>query len=249
MHLRSREEIDLIRLLSRCEQMASHKKHDWKLEQYVESLKEKLNQVQNLDVKIKPSDDVLKEYKQKITFLGQFLNASSLPETSKKSLVNQFLAPAKSKTIYSAISVPTGKEIQVKTSAKYESDMKSELFATSSSNSDGVRNRVGRTTQEDVDAALQHQQKMQEKVAEDMVALTKNLKHNVVASNQIIKEDCEVLQKSIGQTDTNFTKLQNETNRLDKHLQKGANWWLWISIALVCFVFFGMIFFIRFFPK
>ena len=59
----------------------------------------------------------------------------------------------------------------------------------------------------------------------------------------------KVLKDASRKAETNVAKLKNESSRLESHLHKGTNWWLWIAIAVVCFTFLFMIVFIRFFPK
>nr|XP_039252638.1 vesicle transport protein USE1-like [Styela clava] len=252
--VRSRAEIRLIRLLSRCEEMAGlNTPDDWRLEKYVGALEERLQAVQKLDSSEKPKEDIISEYAKKIKFLKQLLETQKLPVTSEKSLANQLLVPAKSRTIPTNKESPTGKQIQMQASSRYTTEMRDELMLTEKEKSAGVRYRAtssgGSTQNADTEAILQHQHKMHEKIADEMVALTRNLKHNIMASNRVIKDDLNVIEKSSKKADQNYGQLQTESSRLESHLKKGTNWWLWISLALVCAVFMFMIFFIRFFPK
>ena len=59
----------------------------------------------------------------------------------------------------------------------------------------------------------------------------------------------QVLKDASKKAGENVDRLKHESTRLEGHLQKGTNWWLWIAIAVVCATFMFMIFFIRFFPK
>ena len=43
-----------------------------------------------------------------------------------------------------------------------------------------------------VDELLKHQQDQHERIAEDIISLTRNLKHNITVSGKIIKEDTAV---------------------------------------------------------
>lgn len=247
---RSRVEIRLIRLLARCEEMASaDNPADWRLENYVGTLEERLLEVQRLTGLEKPKEDTIREYCRKIQFLKQLLETEKIPETAKKSLANQLLAPSKIRTIPSKVDSPTGKQIQIQASTRYGSEMRDELLRKRKDDGTRQRNTAGISNEKDADAILKLQQKMHEKIADEMVALTRNLKHNVSASNRVIKEDISVIDKSTKQTDSNYNRLQHESNRLESHLKHGTNWWLWISLVCVCVVFLFMIFFIRFFPK
>lgn len=46
--------------------------------------------------------------------------------------------------------------------------------------------------EEDIDSVLQHHHQIQEKLAEEMVMLARNLKDNVSATGRIIRDDTSV---------------------------------------------------------
>lgn len=46
----------------------------------------------------------------------------------------------------------------------------------------------------------------------------------------------------------NQSALSKEAERLRKHMEVYASWWIWISLMVVSVVFVWMIVFIRFFP-
>lgn len=48
----------------------------------------------------------------------------------------------------------------------------------------------------ELDAILQHQHNLQEKIAEDMLNLARNLKNNTLAAQSIIKQDNQVHVRS-----------------------------------------------------
>lgn len=59
----------------------------------------------------------------------------------------------------------------------------------------GMRQRVKTKTSgsgEDMNEAIKHHANVQEKIAEDMLALTRNLKEQTQIANQIIRKDTEV---------------------------------------------------------
>lgn len=49
-----------------------------------------------------------------------------------------------------------------------------------------------KTSSEDLDAVLQHHHNIQEKLAEEMLSLTRSLKHNTIVASNIIKDDNRV---------------------------------------------------------
>lgn len=255
--IKSRVEINFIRLLTRCEELAgSDSSHNWKLVNYVGALEEKLSSLKKLDSNEQPAADVFNEYSKKVEFLKNFTLAQSTPATSSPaSHVNtQISMPTSSivKSIPSDMDYPIGKQIQAKASSRVGLSMRDELMLTEKQNSSGLRQRSAPSQDQglkDAGEVLKHHQKMHEQIAGEMLDLTRSLKHNIVAAKKVIQDDLEVLTKSNEQTDSNLGNLKKASTRLEGHLQKGTNWWLWICLALVCVVFLFMIFFIRVFPK
>ena len=47
-------------------------------------------------------------------------------------------------------------------------------------------------TEESLDAVLEHHQNMQEKIAEEMIQMAQNLKHNSLVASNILKKDSKV---------------------------------------------------------
>jgi len=56
------------------------------------------------------------------------------------------------------------------------------------------------------------------------------------------------LEESVKITDTNFSKLKTESDRLEKHTQT-CSWWIWIMLVIVTFTFLSMILFMKLFSK
>ena len=48
-------------------------------------------------------------------------------------------------------------------------------------------------TDESLDAVLEHHQNMQEKIAEEMIQMAQNLKHNSMVASNIHKQDTKVI--------------------------------------------------------
>ncbi|XP_028301145.1 vesicle transport protein USE1 [Gouania willdenowi] len=253
----TRLEINFIRLLSRCESLALEKRGEteWRLEKYVGALDEMLVALRKSPSK--PTAEALKEYSRKVDFLKGLLEAEKLPSPTEKALANQFLAPGRTPTI-SNERIPATKTVHMQTKARCTGEMRNELLGTGSSNkgSSGtdLRNRSGvplgeRQSATELDAVLQHHHNLQEKLAEDMLNLARNLKNNTLAAQNIIKQDNQTLSHSMRQADMNFEKLKTESERLEQHTKKSVNWLLWIMLILVSFTFISMILFIRIFPR
>ncbi|MBN3274291.1 USE1 protein, partial [Polyodon spathula] len=249
----SRLEINFIRLLSRCESMASEKRGEaeWRLEKYVRALEEMLAALKKSTSK--PVPEALTDYTRKVEFLKGLLEAEKLSSPTEKALANQLLAPGRTPT--------TGKErtsasktIHLRTSARCTGEMRNELLGTVCDGDAELRNRRGTALDEkqsatELDTVLQHHHNIQEKLAEEMLSLARSLKNNSLAAQNVIKQDNQTLTHSLRMADVNFEKLKTESERLEQHTKKSVNWLLWIMLIAVCFIFISMILFIRIFPR
>ncbi|KAG9350667.1 hypothetical protein JZ751_024556 [Albula glossodonta] len=177
----------------------------------------------------KPTPEVLTDYSRKVDFLKGLLEAEKLTSPTEKALANQFLAPGRTPTI-SNERTPASKTVHMQTKAR------------------GLPVDEKQSATE-LDAVLQHHHNLQEKLAEDMLNLARNLKNNTLAAQSIIKQDNQTLTQSMRHADLNFEKLKTESERLEQHTKKSVNWLLWLMLILVCFTFISMILFIRLFPR
>ncbi|XP_063311514.1 vesicle transport protein USE1 [Pelobates fuscus] len=255
---KSRLELNFVRLLSRCEAMASEKRQEgeWRLEKFVGALEKMLLLIK--EDTSKPAPELLIEYSRKVDFLKGLLEAEKLSSSTEKALANQFLAPGRTPTINKE-RTPVTKTVHLQTQARCTGEMRDELLGkTSLSPNDSgdfyPRKRKGSTSDDkqsaaELDAVLKHHHNMQEKLAEEMLRLTQNLKNNTLAAQSVIKQDNQTLSQSMKFADQNFEKLKTESDRLEQHAKKSVNWLLWIMLIFVCFTFISMILFIRIFPK
>ncbi|KAM4657797.1 vesicle transport protein USE1 isoform 2-T2 [Amazona ochrocephala] len=246
----TRLELNLMRLLSRCEALAAERRdpEEWRLEKYVAALEDMLRELKKQSSK--PAPELLNEYSRKVDFLKGLLEAEKLPSSTEKALANQFLAPGRTPTTTKE-RTPATKTVHLQTKARCTGKMRSELLDSEELN---VRKRKGLASDEkqsavELDAMLQHHQDMQEKLAEEMLSLARSLKNNTLAAQNVIKQDNQTLSHSLRMADQNFEKLKDESDRLEQHAKKSVNWLLWIMLIVVCFIFISMILFIRIFPK
>ncbi|NWY29260.1 USE1 protein, partial [Pheucticus melanocephalus] len=249
----TRLELNLMRLLSRCEALAAERRdpEEWRLEKYVAALEDMLRELKKQSSK--PAPELLNEYSRKVDFLKGLLEAEKLSSSTEKALANQFLAPGRTPTTAKE-RTPATKTVHLQTKARCTGQMRSELLGTVRSvllhrlsclrlTSDEKQSAV------ELDAVLQHHQDMQEKLAEEMLSLARSLKNNTLAAQNVIKQDNQTLSHSLRMADQNFEKLKDESDRLEQHAKKSVNWLLWIMLIVVCFIFISMILFIRIFPK
>uniref|UniRef100_A0A673HIG5 Vesicle transport protein USE1 n=1 Tax=Sinocyclocheilus rhinocerous TaxID=307959 RepID=A0A673HIG5_9TELE len=246
----SRLETNFIRLLSRCESLASERRNEteWRLEKYVGALEEMLVALKKSPSK--PTPEILTDYNRKVDFLKGLLEADKLPSPAEKSLANQFLAPGRTPTI-SSERTPASKTVHIQSKARCAGDMRKELMSSLETD---LRHRKSipvdeRQSAAELDAILQHHNNLQEKLADDMLNLARNLKNNTLAAQNIIKQDNQTLTQSMRQADMNFEKLKTESERLEQHAKKSVNWFLWLMLIVVSFTFISMILFIRLFPR
>ncbi|KAJ1060462.1 hypothetical protein K5549_013057 [Capra hircus] len=253
----SRLELNLVRLLCRCEAMAAEKRDpdEWRLEKYVGALEDMLQALKAQASK--PASEVLNEYSRKVDFLKGMLQAEKLTSSSEKALANQFLAPGRVPTT-ARERVPATKTVHLQSRARYTSEMRSELLGTvglppsspeNFSGASGPTPRDEKQSAAELDLVLQRHQNLQEKLAEEMLGLARSLKTNTLAAQSVIKKDNQTLSHSLKMADQNLEKLKTESERLEQHTQKSVNWLLWAMLIVVCFIFISMILFIRIMPK
>ncbi|GBP09831.1 Vesicle transport protein USE1 [Eumeta japonica] len=237
---KSRLEMNIRLLLNRCELMAKEEPVDgnWRLKKYVESLSEMLSDLKSgLN---KPPKDVLMEYSKRTAFLKGLIQTATLNTPEEKLEAVQQLSHGAA-TICSDSSA---QEIHQKTVAKYGMELRTDLFGLDNDDSLRKRNIIKTANftstssgQEDIDTLLKYHQNMQEKVAENMVMLTQNLKEQSQIASTIIKRDTEALKKSSDLTDKNLSSLKVESERLQEHSRSAWKCWLWIMLALVMVIF------------
>uniref|UniRef100_A0A8C5KA45 Vesicle transport protein USE1 n=1 Tax=Jaculus jaculus TaxID=51337 RepID=A0A8C5KA45_JACJA len=249
----SRLELNLVRLLCRCEAMAAEKRDpdEWRLEKYVGALEDMLQALKAQSSK--PTSEVINEYSRKVEFLKGMLQAEKLTSSSEKALANQFLAPGRVPTTAKE-RVPATKTVHLQSRARYAGEMRSELLGKPELD---VRKRMvseprpvdEKQSAAELDLVLQRHQDLQEKLAEEMLGLARSLKTNTLAAQTVIKKDNQTLSHSLKMADQNLEKLKTESERLEQHTQKSVNWLLWAMLIIVCFIFVSMILFIRIMPK
>ncbi|XP_034241964.1 vesicle transport protein USE1 isoform X1 [Thrips palmi] len=241
----SRLEVNLKGLLVQCELRAKENfQTDWRLDKYIGALDEMLRNLQRMPNK--PAKDTLGEYARRVDFLKGLIHTQNLPTPEEKVVAAQLLQPGPSS------SQVITKEIHQKTTSKYAEELRDELF--SSESSDGPKTlrqrKVSKVSSgEDLDALLRHHHAMQEKIAEDMLSLARNLKEQSHLASTIIKKDTEVAEKSGSLTDENFERLKLESARLEEHTRRAWRCWMWVMIAVVVIIFVNMVVFMKVMKK
>lgn len=251
--MKSRNEIDFLRLLERCQSIAN--KNSWRLEKYVDALSESLDKLRNQKVN-HLTRDTLEEYGRKIQYLRGLIETEKLPSAEKRLLAAELLTPPDKES----------KADHLVMTNKYHNQMRQELLlsgnrrrgfggngnssssgaghdgsvTSSSNNKDGRQQQ--RTKDDDNDV-------MHEDITQNLLELTNNIRESMHAANAIIQKDTETLSRVAGGADTVSLKMQRNSDRLGEFVRKGCQFAIWIALILVTCTFLMMVVFIRLFPK
>lgn len=136
------------------------------------------------------------------------------------------------------------KEIKQIGDAKYNKELRKELF--DGDDTGVLRKRGANESSENME---KYYDNIQEKLSEEMISLTRNLKEQTLTANKIIKKDTDTLTKSAKMAHTNIGSLEKESKKLDEHNRKACKCWLWIMIGLVIAIFINMVIFMKVMKK
>ena len=138
------------------------------------------------------------------------------------------------------------KQMHEKKLAKCERDIRAELLNGADKADQQSESQKNSKNYQDV---VKYHSLLQENLTKDMVGLTKMLKHNATISNEIIKKDNELLEKTSNTASTELTKLQKNTNKIREFANAACEYATWIVLFLVIFSFFGAVIFMRILRK
>lgn len=220
---------------------------------------------------IRPPPDVITAYKKKVEFLRNLATTEKLTKAGDKAFATgQLLGGGQTGPTQASIADKTvGKtsELQLAAQGRLDHDLREELFGEGEKegkergeekkdedgeNAKGKDNkadkRAGMTT-EDLDQVMQHHKSAQEKIAEEMLSMARSLKESTSAAGQVVRDDTRRIQASTRLADKNFDKLETQSKRLEAHVKKCCDWWVWISLLCVCVTFIMMVLFMKLFKK
>lgn len=126
------------------------------------------------------------------------------------------------------------KEIKQLSNARYNGELRKELF--DGDDFSGLRQRGANDSSENME---KYYANIQEKLSDEMLSLTRNLKEQTLTASKIIKKDCEVVTKSAKIAHQNTGSLEKESKKLDEHNKRACKCWLWMMIGLVVAIFIG----------
>lgn len=126
------------------------------------------------------------------------------------------------------------KEIKQLKNAKYNNELRRELF--DGNDSSGLRKRGPNDSSENME---NYYANIQEKLGDEMLTLTRNLKEQTLTASKIIKKDMGVIIKSSKIAHVNTGSLEKEANKLDEHNKRACKCWMWMIIGIVIILFLG----------
>lgn len=232
--MKSRNEIDFLRLLRQCQKIADQK--GWRLERYVDTSSEYLDKLRNQNVN-QLSRDTLEEYGRKIQFLRGIIETEKLPSAEKRLLAAELLAPD-----------GETKAAHLITKNKYHEQMRHELLLSTrrrfgNSKSNGGNKRQSNDNNNDDDADVN------EDITQNLLELTNNIRESMRSAQQIIQRDNETLSRVSTGADAVSVKMQTNTDKLGEFIRKGCQGLIWLALVCVTLTFLMMVVFIRLNPK
>jgi len=246
--IKSRQEINLTRLLARCQDMANNSsdlQSEWRLPKFVSSCEDLFNSLPKPPDSSAPSQDSLVEYQNKILFLK-----GMLPPTQETDL--SISHPAPSPVL--AVPLPQGscmardtvsKQIYQKAAERQNASTRDQLFGVEAEDK-----AVGGLQGVSLDKILADHRDQQERVAEEMIKLTQSLKEQSVAAGTIIRGDTARLEQSSMMAENNLEKLGVESKRVGEFSARGnCRCWIWLMMGIVILTFVGMVLMMRLFSK
>lgn len=234
----SKLEINVRSLIAQCEELASVDQQDWRLKKYIKSLDTMISELE--DQFEQPEEKLITEYRNRCAELKKLSNyVESSPNLEQKRLKSRLKASGDNS------GEDVMREIRQIHDQKYQKELRSELFSGNTT----IRRRAGQKLAENLEQTVKQYSDVQEKLAEDMLLLTRNLKEQSEISNKIIKQDTENLSKSSKLTDQNMTSLSTESTKLQESSSKAWKCWMWLMIGLVMMIFIFMVLFMKIMKK
>jgi len=247
--MKSRAEINLTRLLARCQDMANNSTDltsEWRLPKFVSSCEELFQSLPKPPDSSAPSQDSLLEYQNKIQFLKSMLPPCDDPEyiqTTSSTPVPVLTVPLPQGPAMARDTV--SKQIYQKASERQNTSTRDQLFGM-----EGEEKGVGGLQGVSLDKILADHRDQQEKVAEEMIKLTQDMKKQSEIAGTIIRGDTGMLEQSSMMAENNLDKLGVETKKVEEFSSRGnCRCWIWLMMGIVVLTFVGMVLMMRLFSK
>ncbi|CAO1426393.1 unnamed protein product [Diamesa hyperborea] len=223
-------EVNIRSLITHCEELVKSEDEKWRLIRYIKSLDVMLKELEEFETVDRKS---VSEYHERCQELKIKINYVEPPERVK------LKSKSKESTSDGIIT-----EIKQLNNSRYTTELRKELFDGDTNT--GLRKRADNESSENME---KYYSNIQEKLADEMLSLTRNLKEQTLTANKILKRDTETVGKSSNLANQNAGSLQNESKKLDEHSKKACKCWMWLMIGLVMAIFIGMVLFMKIMKK
>lgn len=248
---KGRQEINLSRLLGRCQEIANTSQdisQEWRLPKFVSSCEEILASLPKPPDPAAPSAESLLQYRNSLDLLKKLL-----PMDTDNEIQADISRPEVGSFDRSSLPLPQGsithrdtmsRQIYQRAVEKQQTGIREQLFGHPGT--EGFE--ISSTT--NFDKLLEEHRDQQERVAEEMIALTRSLKEQSEAAGSMLRQDTSRLAQTSEQADTNLTKLGVETQRVGEFSGRGScRCWIWLMMGLVVLTFLVMVMAMRLFRK
>uniref|UniRef100_A0A182MUX2 Vesicle transport protein USE1 n=1 Tax=Anopheles culicifacies TaxID=139723 RepID=A0A182MUX2_9DIPT len=233
----SKLEINIRSLIAQCEEIVAVDKQDWRLKKYIRSLDIMIEELaEQLDAS---EEKLLEAYRTQCSELKQ---AASYAEPSVEEKQRLRTKPKATEPFGDDVM----REVRQFQNQAYEKELRSELF---NGNFSTIRRRAGQKVAENLEQTVKQYSTEQEKLAEDMLRLTRNLKEQTETANKILKKDTEIVSKSAKLSDQNTSSLTTESAKLQENSKKACKCWMWLMIVFVIVTFIFMVMFMKVMKK
>ena len=213
---KSREEISLSRLLARCQEIAgssSDLSQEWRLPTFLDSCDQMISSLPKSPDPTAPSSEALLEYRNSLDLLRKLLPPKQ--EELEDLRDNDLPSPPPVPLPQGTTSRDTvSRQIYQRAVEKQQGNMREQLLGPAGA---GIVENTGAPTAQilcelllsglgvgrgNLDAILAEHKDQQERVAEEMIALTRSLKEQSAAAGSLIRKDTAKL----GQVNTKYTQ-------------------------------------------
>ncbi|XP_063696078.1 vesicle transport protein USE1 [Culicoides brevitarsis] len=214
-------ELTIRGLLKNIEDAVEEDSTDWRIKKYVRTLDGLLADLEHFD----PEETNIDTYKKRAAAVKKEINYKEQVEKKPSGTVGDVMT-----------------EINSIKNAKIHQELRKELLG---SENNGLRHRNVVGGDDNLEQAVKHYSNIQEKLAEEMLLLTQNLKEQTQTANMIIKKDTEIVSRSSQMTEKNYDVLASESNKLQDHSKRAWKCWMLFFILLVIVIFITMVLFMR----
>jgi len=253
---KSRQEINLSRLIVRCQEIANNSSdisQEWRLSKFVSSCEELLSTLPRTPDPTAPSAESLLQYRNCLELLKKLVPPDSASDIQDDVFRGEPGVPNRG-----SLPLPQGvvtcrdtvsRQIYQRAAERQQTGLREQLLGPSGGSKDGPEtSSFGVGT--NLDKILAEHKDQQERVAEEMIALTRSLKEQSAAAGSMIRNDTGRLTQAADMADSNLAKLGEETSRVNEFSGRGScRCWIWLMMGLVVLTFMMMVMTMRLFRK